>query len=225
MTELAANYEQRHKRIALLLGSGGPVTPDSVRRLKAQPSRAGLRARHTLRLRLAWASAGVVTATSVAVAVGSSGPGGVPPELNAGRVAYEWKLPVTSRDVAPALGDHSKLAVSFHGTAYPNYHDDEGWHAVGTRSDRLAGHSTFTVFYATGARRSAYTVVAGTTVSVPQRARWTVMRGLRLTEFRSRNRWIVVFRDHGNSCVLTAAAPRERLWLLKLAVWETTTKA
>ncbi len=109
--------------------------------------------------------------------------------------------------------------MSFHGTTYPNYHDAEGWHPVGTRSDRIAGSAAFTVFYATGDRRAAYTVIAGTAVSVPSGARRFTVDGLRMAEFRDGDRWVIVFPDRGNSCVLTAAAPREKRWLVKLAAW------
>ena len=131
-----------------------------------------------------------------------------------------WTLPATNDVVTPRSDDSTELEVSFHGTAYPNYRDDEGWHAVGSRPDSIGGTPAFTVYYATGKRRAAYTVVAGA-VSVPAGARRFVAGGVRMAEFRSGDRWIIVFPNQGNSCVLTARAPREKTWLVKLAVWGT----
>jgi hypothetical protein len=104
---------------------------------------------------------------------------------------------------------------------YPNYPDREGWHPVGMREDEISGHAARTVFYAVGSRRAAYTIVAGTRVRVPADARQFTAGGRPLGEFRDHDRWVIVFSDDGNSCVLSAAAPRERRWLIKLAAWPT----
>jgi hypothetical protein len=224
MTELGVSDQARIDRIVLVLGSGGPVTPAPITRVRAQTALARSRDHRITRPRLAWTLAGVVTVAVAAVVIGVLGAGGTQ-ELAAWRVADVWKLPATSHSVQPDPSDPNRLAVSFHGTPYPNYHDDEGWHAVGTRFDRFADHAAFTVFYATGARHSAYTVVADTRVRVPNTARWIVVHGLRLAEFRAGDEWIVFFANHGNSCVLTAAAPRERAWLIKLAAWGPTLRA
>jgi hypothetical protein len=215
---------RRQRRVAAVLQSGGPATPESLRTRVDQLyggrggtsriARLGLFAAIPLRL----AGAATVAAAAVVVAV-LLATGGSSTRPAATRVAQVWTLPATGRDVAANPSNPAALAVSFHGTAYPNYHDSEGWHAVGTRTDRVAGTSAFTVYYATGQRRAAYTVVADTQVSVPAGARRFKVDGVRLAEFRDGDRWVIVFPDRGNSCVLTAAAPREKQWLVKLAVW------
>jgi hypothetical protein len=169
------------------------------------------RSRWTLGI-ASFAAAAIVAA----VVLSSSGTSGPPA---ATRVAAVWTLPATSSAVTPNPNDHRELNVVFHGTPYPNYHDSEGWHPVGTRTDQIAGIPTLTVYYAVGKRRAAYTVLAGTRVSVPASATYFVADGVPMAEFRSGDRWVVVFRNHGNTCVLTAAAPREKQWLVKLAVW------
>jgi hypothetical protein len=163
----------------------------------------------------AFAGAGLAAITVIAIEA-STGKARGPA---ATQFAATWTRPATSRAVTPSPGNSAMLDVAFHGTAFPNYHDSEGWHPVGTRTDVIARKDAFTVYYATGDRRAAYTVVAGTDVTVPAGAHRFVADGLPLMEFRDGDRWVVVFRSRGNSCVLTAAAPREREWLVKLAVW------
>jgi hypothetical protein len=214
------------RRVAQLLRQGGPaMSPALIRRLDAKPAR-----RRTLLAPTSWAARGrlrpsfVLGAGLAAVVVGLILTFGSPSRsLSATQVAAEWKLPATAAAAQPDPGAPSDLDVRFQGTSFPNYHDSEGWHPAGTRPGRIDGHAAFTVYYVTGARRAAYTVVAASDVSVPATARRSVVDGLRFVEYRDRDRWVLVFRDRGNTCVLTAAAPRERLWLVKLAVWRRTT--
>jgi hypothetical protein len=215
----------RQRQVAQLLQSGGPAMPETLRvRLDALREDRARRRRLPLvgsvgRIPVGWTVGAVgVAAAAVAVVlvlgvVGGSG------SLAATRVADVWKLPATGSAVTANPGDPAELNVSFHGTPLPNYHDSEGWAPAGSRSGTINGTPAFTVYYATGKRRAAYTVVAGTRVSVPAHAAHLRVGGLRLIEFRERDRWIIVFANHGNSCVLTAAAPREKTWLVKLAVW------
>ena len=215
----------RQRQVARLLQQGGPATPETLRaRLDALREERPRRRRVPLvgSIGGTWpgwtaGAAGVaVAAIAVVLVLGAVGGSGAPA---ATRVADVWKLPATSSVVRPKPGDPAALDVSFHGTPYPNYHDSEGWAPAGTRSGTINGTPVFTVYYATGERRATYTVVAGTRVSVPAHAAHLLVGGLRLIEFRDGGRWIIVFANHGNSCVLAAAAPREKTWLVKLAVW------
>ena len=216
----------RQRRVAVVLRSSGPAMPERLlASLDALQAQAARRRRHGFRPAFAAphrrlvggfalaASATVVLLVLVLTVGGSAG------GLSAAQVASLWTRPATSGAVAPAPHNPAALEVSFHGTSYPNYHDTEGWHPVGTRVDSIGGRRALTVFYATGARRAAYTVVTATTVRVPSGVRPFTAGGRRLIEFRTGDHWVVVFADHGNTCILTAAAPRERAWLVKLAVW------
>jgi hypothetical protein len=215
---------QRQRRVALLLSGGGPATPRALRSridgLESSPDRlrrrdGSRRARRPWRIGTTGAAVGALAAAVIAI-VTIAAPDSA---LTAARVADLWKLPAAGGPVAPDPHRPAALDVSFNGTAFPNYRDSEGWHAVGRRTDQIAGERVVTVYYATGDRRAAYTVVPNTRVSVPAGARRFTVAGLRLAEFRTGDRWVVVFRDHANSCVLTAAAPREKQWLVKLAAW------
>lgn len=220
-----ANVAERQRRIAMALQSGGPAVPPTLekeldqlhRRRRRQPRSGALKLPALSPLKFGAALAGACAAGVAVVALlVSGGSGGV----TASRVSAAWKLPATTSAVAPRPGNRSVLDVSFHGTAFPNYHDSEGWHPVGTRSGEIAGRSEFTVYYATGARRASYTVVAGSRVAVPSSARRLVAGGTPMAEFRDGDRWVIVFQNRGNTCVLAAAAPREKHWLVKLAAWD-----
>ena len=214
---------ERQRRVALALRHGGPATPSTLRSTIDDMCQGRRQRRPTLRTSpvLAW-RVGVAAALAAALAfvvVALTQTGGTTP-LAASRVAAVWTLPATSTAIKASPGDPAALDVRFHGTGFPNYHDDEGWHPVGTRAGQIGGRAEFTVYYATGKRRSAYTVVAGTRVSIPSDARRFATDGLTLAEFRDGDHWVVVFQNGNNSCVLTAAAPREKQWLIKLAVWD-----
>jgi hypothetical protein len=222
MTETEMGQE-RQQRVAMLLQSGGPATPESLHaRLDALDAGQDGRARSvgTARsgVRWRWGVPATAAAAALAAAVVLISFGGSSGGISATQVASVWTRPATS-GVAADASNPAVLDVSFHGTAYPNYHDTEGWHPTGTRTDQINGQAAFTVVYAVGARRAAYTVVAGTHVAIPRGASHYSVGGLRFAEFRSGNHWIIVFANHGNTCVLTAAAPREQHWLVKLAVW------
>jgi hypothetical protein len=211
---------RRQQRVAALLQSGGPGTPGTLHvridRLY-QEQHSSLRPRVPA-LRPRWTS--TAAASAVAVAIGAlvlaiSGSR----TLTATQIASTWKRPSIEK-VSPDPANPAVLDVAFHGTSYPNYQDSEGWHPVGARADLINNTPALTVYYATGPRRSAYTVVAGRHVSVPAGAHRFVVNGVRLAEFRQHDHWIIVFPNHGNTCVLTAEAPREQNWLVKLAVWQ-----
>lgn len=211
---------ERQREVVRALRGGGPFVPPglsarySAGQAAARPHRRQ-RAfkRPPLRTSLVGVAAAVAALVVVVLLLGS--PQSQP---NAAQVAAIWTRSA-SVPVAADPADPRQLDISFHGIVYPNYHDREGWHPLAARYDRIGGLRTATVLYATGARRAAYTVVPTTRLSVPVTATHLRAAGLSLTEFRSRDRWIVTFVKGGNTCVLTAAAPRERRWLIKLAIW------
>ncbi len=220
-----ARAVERQRRVARGLQSGGPATPPTLEsaidalyaQRRPRPTRFRLVPSGALRLGAALAAAGAVAVAVVALVLA-----GGSRQVSASSVADVWQLPATGGRAAPNPHNAAVLDVSFHGSAFPNYHDSEGWRPGGTRPGRVDGRSEFTVFYVVGRRRAAYTVVATSRVSTPPSARHFVAGGVRLIEFRDRDRWVIVFQNRGNTCVLTAAAPREKQWLVKLAVWDST---
>ncbi len=217
-----ADSLERQRRLLAALRQGGPAPPDSLatRLAPLQPPprtrhRLGRKARSRTLALVASAAVAVLAALLVAIRPGAER-GPLP---SAAEVSAVWTLPSSGTPVAAAAGHPTELDVSYHAIVFPNYHDQEGWHPVGVRRDRINGIPTVTVFYATGHRRAAYTVIPTARVAVPAGAIRLSVGRLSLREFRSSDRWIVTFERAGNTCVLTAAAPRERQWLIKLAVW------
>jgi hypothetical protein len=213
---------ERQRHVAGALRRGGPALPPALAarlRTHARHSRPRTLLPSDWSVKLIGASAAVLAAVVlVATMIIGLSSGALSARPTAAQVTAVWTLPATRR-VKADPADPTRLDISYDGIAYPNYHDREGWHPVAARYDRIDGLATATVFYQTGRRRAAYTVVHATGLAVPAEATRLRVAGLSLMEFRSGDRWIVTFRRGGNTCVLTAAAPRERRWLIALATW------
>lgn len=212
---------ERQRRIAGALRGGGPAAPPTLApRLARKTARMSgpRRRRSTHSVKLIAAMAAVLTAVGVVASVimESSSHTTRP---TAAQIAAVWTLPAGGMRVGADPDHPTQLDISYHGTVFPNFLDREGWHPVGGRYDRIRGLVTATVFYQTGRRRAAYTVVPAAGLAVPGHASHLRVAGLSLREFRNGDRWIVTFERNGNTCVLTAAAPRERRWLIALATW------
>jgi hypothetical protein len=221
----ASDALQRQRRVATALRIGGPAPAPTLAPAAAKTPRVTAPRPRTL-APAGWPLRGIALAAAVIAAIAlvasaiigssSSRPSARP---TAAQIATLWPMPTTGRRVAADPAHPTQLDISYHGIVYPNFHDREGWHPVTARYDRIGGLPVATVFYQTGRRRAAYTVVPATGLPVPARATRLRVGGLSLREFRSGDRWIVTFEEHGNTCVLTAAAPRERRWLIRLAAW------
>jgi len=216
---------QRQRRVATALRTGGPApSPMSApahtktaRLTDPRPRTLAPAGRPGKRIAVTAVVTAAALVASAIIGSSSSGPSARP---NAAQVATVWTLPTTARRVAADPAHPTQLDISYHGIVYPNFPDREGWHPVAARYDRIGGLRVATVFYQTGRRRAAYTVVPATGLAVPAQARGLRVGGLALREFRSGDRWIVTFETHGNTCVLTAVARRERHWLIALAAWQ-----
>jgi hypothetical protein len=104
------------------------------------------------------------------------------------------------------------------GLPFPYWDDQFGWRAVGTRRDELGDRPVVTVFYADGARRVAYTIVAG--LALPSSAgAWRTVRDHTLLQALSiGSRLVVTWQRRGHTCVLSAEnVPIGTL--LALAAW------
>jgi hypothetical protein len=209
---------EQQRGVVSALRSGGPAPPPG---LAARVGAARRRSSHawTTRRALAPTAALAACAAAVAIVIALTSQGGGNGRLLAARVADVWQRPQVHARPPVDASDHSVLHYRFAGVAFPNYHDSEGWHPGGTRTDTIDGRATATVFYVIGRRRAAYTVVRGTGLTLPANAERVRAGRMHVARFREGDRWVVVFERDGSTCVLTAAAPRERHWLLQLADW------
>jgi hypothetical protein len=214
---------EHQRRVVAALKAGGPAPSTELAARLRQAADGGDARQPGPTAAARWRTVTYLTAAAatalVAIAVIVAWPFAGSSMPTAARVSRVWTLPGTGTPVTAAASDPSQLDASYHGIAFPNYHDSEGWHPVGLRRDRIGTLETMTVVYATGNRRATYTVVPATHLAVPARASRQRIGGLRLRVFRTGDRYIVTFEKAGNTCVLTAAAPRERQWLIRLATW------
>jgi hypothetical protein len=145
--------------------------------------------------RLARPRAGLIVAAATvlvaaAVAVGLSGGGSS--ELSVQQAAALALSPATMPAPAESPTHRAQLAVSVGGVAFPYWRERFGWRSTGARTDRLAGRSVTTVFYADrGGQRIGYAIVSG---RAPTTREGTVMR-----------RWKVPYRvlTHDGATVVT----------------------
>src|SRR4051794_33581176 len=162
-----------------------------------------------------WPAAGAlaagVAAVLAAVMLATGGPG-------VDDVAAAAVRPPTAA-TAPVPPGAKLLREHYDDVAFPNYAGKFGWRAAGTRTDKINGRFTRTVFYEKGGRRIAYTVVAGDALSWPGGAEKTSREGTPLRAFSVGGREVVTWRRRGHTCVLSAKdVPRSEL--LELAGWK-----
>ena len=103
------------------------------------------------------------------------------------------------------------------GLPFPDWSQQSGWRATGARTDTLDGRRMTTVFYATGARRIAYTIVGGAALDEPG-GRDKVVEGTPVRLVRAGQPALVTWLRRGHTCVLSATADPETL--RKLAGWK-----
>ena len=178
----------------------------------SRPRRQGSRRVRALGLSLAGA-AGALVWTIAAV-------GGGQAALTVAQAATIAVRPATAAVAEPADDDHVALPhVSADGLPFPYWEDRFGWHATGTRADRLDGHDLTTVFYRRGAERIAYTIVSGKSLGPITAARTTVRAGTMLASSTTHGRPIVTWLRQGHTCVLSGARGVPIGALLQLAGW------
>lgn len=163
--------------------------------------------------RLAMAGALAAVLVAVLAVVLSGGPGG-PTVAEAARLAE--RAPSAPAPI-PSDGSRTKLALDVEGVVFPNLAQPFGWRAAGVRRDRLDGRDAAVVFYAKGARRIAYAIVAGPGLPRPSEAQGTTRGGVLFQTLQVDNRLVVTWRRAGHTCVLIGAASRAEM--LALANW------
>jgi hypothetical protein len=177
---------------------------------------ARLRTRDTQRER-AWRLAprfGVAAALATVVAIVTFaliGGNGGPTVAEAAQLADR---PPSGPAPAPRREGGTQLALDVEGVAFPNLQRSFDWRATGVRRDDVDGRSATAVFYANGARRIAYVIVAGPALPRPSGAPERRYRGITFQTLHVDGRRGVTWRRAGRTCILIGAASPTELFAL-----------
>lgn len=158
MTKLPPHSESE---LVELVQSSDVRAPDSLHRQVHALIASRRRRRLATPPRLLGATAVAAAVVALVLATGHNG-GGTPAMSMRQAVAPTLRAatlpaPLESRTY------HAQLAAAVDGVPFPYWEDHFGWRSIGARTDRVAGHSVMTVFYADASgRRIGYAILAGT---------------------------------------------------------------
>jgi anti-sigma factor RsiW len=152
--------------------------------------------------------------TALALVVALPGAGGV----SVASAAALGQRPATQPAPGVTPGTPQLLGAKVGNVPFPNYAAKFSWKPVGARQDGLSGRGATTVYYASGLRRVAYTIVSGSALHAPSGSRSTTRGGVEFRAFRSGGRAAVTWQRGGHTCVLSGAGVRPAE-LLTLADW------
>jgi hypothetical protein len=211
--------DERHERVARLLGEHGPSAPPALRqRIEAQ---AAARAERwswqwPQLARFALGAALALVALALLLPPSFDSGNGDPTVLDAHAILGEGAQAPAPRP----LGDHPQLlAADLDGVRFPNWERGFGWTAFGQRSDELDGREAETVFYEHEGHEIAYTIVDGEPLPPPPAATHRRVGGVDLALYRADDgHEIVAFQRQGKTCVLSGHV-EHRSTLVELATW------
>ena len=218
----AAERAARQRRVTRALALG-PVAPpaaagagaDARSRLAAggarHPVAAGNAWRPAPRLGLVVAGIAAVLVAALVLALQSAPPG-------VGDAVRLSQLP--AQQPAPG-GTGGVLRVRHAGLTFPDWGPELGWHATGSRADRLGGRRARTVFYEHHGHRIAYTIVSGLRLDPPPEARRVRRNGVEIALYRDSRHGghdVALFMRDGRTCVL-AGHVLDPDTLVRLAAW------
>jgi anti-sigma factor RsiW len=123
-------------------------------------------------------------------------------------------------EAAPGVvaGTPQLLNAKVDGVPFPNYGAKFSWKPVGARRDAPSGRRTRTVYYQSGGRTVAYTIVSGGALHSPSGSRSTRVDGVEFSTFAKDGRTVVTWQRGGHTCVLSATGVRSSD-LIALADW------
>ena len=166
------------------------------------------------------AAAGAITAAVAAVAITIGSAGGGSKGLSQHDAFALTLRPATQGAPGERSGNHTELAAAVEGVHFPYWGQRLGWRTVGTRSDRVAGRTVTTVFYADRrGRRVGYAIVGGSPAPAPGAGvvRWRSGTPYRL---RVENGVPVVSWLRGGHLCVVSGRGMTGATLLRLASWE-----
>jgi hypothetical protein len=165
------------------------------------------------------AAVGALAAVAaVAVAIASSSGGGAS-ALSLREASALTLQPATASAPTENMSNHVQLRASVDGVSFPYWGERFGWRSTGTRTDRVAGRTVTTVFYAdAGGRRIGYAIVAGTPAP---RSTGGVVAWRKETPYRlltENGTAVVTWLRNGHLCVVSGRGVSSAT-LLRLASW------
>lgn len=215
--ELQELVERQRRAVAATLVLADEPVPESLRASVELHRRARSSRRRAVRLAPRFGLAAAVAAAAVVAAIVLTGGPGAPTVADAARLSAR---PPTAPAPVPQSKNPAKLALDVQGLAFPNLGSWAGWTTVGVRRDRLDGRAATVVYYAKGAKRIAYVIVAGPGLARPTAAQATIKRGVEYRTLRLSGRLAVTWRRGGHTCLLIGEATSAEL--VKLASWRLT---
>jgi len=158
-------------------------------------------------LRYTGLAATAVTAAVVALVVTLGGGAASPSIAQAASLALRGP---TAPAPAPDPGAPASLLTARVGDLhFPNWQRAGGWRSVGERTDRLADRTVLTVYYTSGRRRLAYSIVSTPTLAGLRTG------GQPYASLSEHGRTVVVWEERGHTCVLSATGiSASSLWRL-----------
>jgi anti-sigma factor RsiW len=206
--QLQALLERQRRAVAATSSLSGEPAPESLHAAVEAPRSRGRATWLVPRASLAGAVAVLIAV--VAAVVLSGGPGGPTVAEAAQLAARAPSGPAPGR----ASETEAKLALDVEGVAFPDLLRAFGWRAVGVRHEQVEGRHATAVYYAKGARRIVYVIVAGSGLRRPSGARVTMRGGVEYQTLQLNGRPAVTWRRDGHTCVLTGPASRGELLAL-----------
>jgi hypothetical protein len=191
------------------------AAPDSLRR-RVEALAPVERRRALVRRRVGFATAVAVALAAGAVAIGLSGGGSS--GLSVQRTAALTLGSPTMPAPAESRTHRTQLSSAVGGVPFPYWKERFGWRSTGSRSDRLAGRSVTTIFYANReGQRIGYAIVSG---AAPPTHGGTVVRrwGVSYRLLAQSGATVVTWQRGGHLCVVAGRNVSART-LLNLASW------
>ncbi len=214
--ELSALYERERRVVGAL--HHARATERAPERLRARIETARPSRKVVARRRLGYAGGLAGALAAVALALVLVLPGGAPGAPSVSEAAaLAARGPAQPAPAPDPASPESTLGQNVGDVYFPNWAKAFDARAVGTRTDQLRGHQAITVYYELQNVRIAYTIVSAPALAEPA-ARRTVVNGTPLRTFTLNGRLVVVWRESGETCVLSGRGI-SAAQLQKLAGW------
>ncbi len=215
--ELSAAYDRERRLLAALAQARSAERAPAALRARVEAERPSRRTAARRRIVYGGGFAGALAAIALAlVLLLPSGTPGAP------SVSEAAALAVRGADRPPPAPDPSnpteRLNQSVGEVYFPNWVTSRlHWRAVGERVDRVKGRTAVTVFYESGKKRIAYTIVGTPTLTEPAAPK-TWVDGTAIRTLTLNGRLIVTWRRAGDACVLSGSGIKASE-LQMLAAW------